>query len=225
MTIVSAPAAANAPLLASLAPRVTCRMSKSDKPIEDAQRDWSALGMERLLITPLARFRQGNSIRLEQGILFTTYATLRTDARDERVSRVQQIVDWLGSDFDGVLVFDESQSLANAARGKGEPAPARPLPAGGRLEGRHGHPRPGAQPSHELQDGLRVRRAKVMSLFQVELCGFTEGMVDRLKALGLISEITTWKLRLFVPTSEAGPTILAELMDRYPLVQIADRSA
>ncbi len=74
-------------------------ISKSDKLIEDAQRDWSALGMERLLVTPLARFRQGTLIRLEQGILFATYATLRTDAREERVSRVRQIVDWLGSDF------------------------------------------------------------------------------------------------------------------------------
>jgi predicted RNA methylase len=95
-------------------------ISKSDKLIEDAQRDWSALGMERLLVTPLARFRQGTPIRLEQGVLFTTYATLRTDAREERVSRVQQIVDWLGPDFDGVIVFDESHAMANAAGGKGE---------------------------------------------------------------------------------------------------------
>lgn len=35
-------------------------ISKSDKLIEDAQRDWSALGMERLLVTPLSRFPQGN---------------------------------------------------------------------------------------------------------------------------------------------------------------------
>ena len=76
-----------------------------------------------------------------------------------------------------------------------------------------------------MQDGLSLRRAKVMGLFRVELCGFTEGMVDRLKAMGLISEIITWKLRLFVPTSDAGPSILADLMDRYPLVRIADRSA
>jgi len=95
-------------------------ISKSDKLIEDAQRDWSALGMERLLVTPLARFRQGTPIRLEQGILFATYATLRTDAREERVSRVRQIVDWLGSDFDGVIVFDESHAMANAAGGRGE---------------------------------------------------------------------------------------------------------
>jgi predicted RNA methylase len=112
-------------------------VSKSDKLIEDAQRDWSALGMERLLLTPLARFRQGTPIRLEQGILFTTYATLRTDAREERVSRVRQIVDWLGSDFDGVIVFDESHAMANAASGKGErgeQAPSQQGRAGLRLQ-------------------------------------------------------------------------------------------
>jgi predicted RNA methylase len=112
-------------------------VSRSDKLIEDAQRDWSALGMERLLVTPLARFRQGTPIRLEQGILFATYATLRTDAREERVSRVQQIVDWLGSDFDGVIVFDESHAMANAAGGKGErgdQAPSQQGRAGLRLQ-------------------------------------------------------------------------------------------
>jgi hypothetical protein len=44
-------------------------VSKSDKLIEDAQRDWSALGQERLLVTPLARFAQGTAIRLAEGIL------------------------------------------------------------------------------------------------------------------------------------------------------------
>ena len=68
-------------------------ISKSDKLIEDAQRDWSALGMERLLITPLSRFPQGRPITLAEGILFTTYATLRSDGRGEKASRVRQIVD------------------------------------------------------------------------------------------------------------------------------------
>jgi predicted RNA methylase len=112
-------------------------ISKSDKLIDDAQRDWSALGQERLLVTPLARFRQGTSIRLEQGILFTTYATLRSDARDEKVSRVRQIVDWLGSDFGGVIVFDESHAMANAAGSKGkrgDQAPSQQGRAGLRLQ-------------------------------------------------------------------------------------------
>ena len=95
-------------------------VSKSDKLIEDAQRDWTALGQERLLITPLSRFRQGTAIRLEEGILFTTYATIRSQEREGKASRVQQIVDWLGADFDGVIIFDEGHAMANAAGSKGE---------------------------------------------------------------------------------------------------------
>ncbi len=56
----------------------------------------------------------------------------------------------------------------------------------------------------QLQDGLELRRVKIMGDFRVELSGFTDGMVDRLKAIGLISEIISWKLRLFVPTGADG---------------------
>jgi len=94
-------------------------ISKSDKLIEDAQRDWSALGQERLLIQPLSRFRQGTPIKLEQGILFTTYATIRSQEREGKASRVAQIVDWLGRDFDGVIIFDEAHLMGNAAASKG----------------------------------------------------------------------------------------------------------
>ena len=54
-------------------------VSKSDKLIEDAQRDWSALGQERLLVTPLSRFRQGTPIRLarRRPIYHLCHATLR----------------------------------------------------------------------------------------------------------------------------------------------------
>ena len=112
-------------------------ISKSDKLIDDAQRDWSALGQERLLIAPLSRFRPGSPIRLEQGILFTTYATLRSDGREEKLSRVHQIVEWLGCDFDGVIVFDESHAMQNAAGEKserGERAPSLQGRAGLRLQ-------------------------------------------------------------------------------------------
>jgi len=50
-------------------------------------------------------------------------------------------------------------------------------------------------------------------------------MVERLKAIGLMSEIIAWKLRLFIPTGESGPPILATLMERHPLVRVADRAA
>jgi len=94
-------------------------ISKSDKLIADAQRDWSALGQERLLVTPLSRFRQGTTIKLEEGILFTTYATIRSAEREGKASRVNQIVEWLGRDFDGVIIFDEAHAMANAASAKG----------------------------------------------------------------------------------------------------------
>lgn len=49
-------------------------ISKSDKLLEDAQRDWSALGQERLLVTPLSRFaqplpRNAVSIGCDYGVL------------------------------------------------------------------------------------------------------------------------------------------------------------
>ncbi|MFC0687654.1 strawberry notch family protein [Novosphingobium clariflavum] len=112
-------------------------ISVSDRLLEDAQRDWSALGQERLLVTPLSRFRQGTDIRLDEGVLFTTYATLRSQERGGKKSRVEQIVEWLGPDFDGVIVFDEAHAMANAAGGKGERgdvAPSQQGRAGLRLQ-------------------------------------------------------------------------------------------
>jgi predicted RNA methylase len=105
-------------------------ISKSDKLIEDTERDWTALGGERSAIVPLARFRQGAPIALDQGILFTTYATLRTQAKGEKASRVEQIIDWLGRSFDGVIIFDEAHAMANAAGDKGERGEKKPSQQG-----------------------------------------------------------------------------------------------
>ncbi|WP_192248019.1 strawberry notch family protein [Mesorhizobium caraganae] len=112
-------------------------ISKSDKLLEDAQRDWAALGQERLLVQPLSRYRQGTPIRLAEGILFTTYATLRSQEREGKKSRIAQIIDWVGKDFDGIIVFDEAHAMANAAGGKGERgdvAPSQQGKAGLRLQ-------------------------------------------------------------------------------------------
>jgi len=108
-------------------------LSKSDKLIEDARRDWTALGGARHQVVPLSAFRQGTPIRLDEGILFATYATLRTEERQEKASRVRQIVDWLGADFDGVVGFDEAHAMANAGGGSGERGEVAPS-----LQGRAG---------------------------------------------------------------------------------------
>jgi predicted RNA methylase len=112
-------------------------ISKSDKLIEDAERDWTAVGGYRSDIVPLSRFRQGAAIALDEGILFATYATLRTQAKGDKVSRVQQIIDWLSKEFDGIVVFDEAHAMANAAGDKserGEKKPSQQGQAGLRLQ-------------------------------------------------------------------------------------------
>jgi hypothetical protein len=76
-----------------------------------------------------------------------------------------------------------------------------------------------------LQDGLHLRRVRAMGEHRIELCDFTDGMVDRLKSFGLMSEIISWKLRLFVPIGTSGPNILAKVMGRHPLVGVDDRGA
>ena len=104
---------------------------------------------------PLSRFRQGAAIALEDGILFTTYATLRTQAKGDKKSRVEQIIDWLGrspgsgsgASFDGVIVFDEAHAMANAA---GDKDLART--GSGRERGEK-------KPSQQGQAGLRLQHA------------------------------------------------------------------
>src|SRR3546814_15559374 len=106
---------------------------------EDAVRDWTALGGAKSDIIALAHYRQGAAIQLGDAILFTTYATLRTQERQGKCSRVRPIVDWLGRDFDGVIVFDEAHAMANAGGDKsarGETAPSQQGRAGLRAEER-----------------------------------------------------------------------------------------
>ena len=70
-------------------------LSASDKLLEDARRDWAAIGGSEADIIPLGKFRQGADIPQEAGILFATYATLRSPARQGKRSRLEQIVRWL----------------------------------------------------------------------------------------------------------------------------------
>ena len=113
-------------------------LSQSDKLLEDARRDWSALGGREDDVIPLSKIRRGADIPQAEGILFTTYATLRSPARQGKPSRLDQMVDWLagGDDedsrhaFAGVIVFDEAHAMANAAGSKGSRGEVRPSQQG-----------------------------------------------------------------------------------------------
>ena len=120
-------------------------LSQSDKLLEDARRDWMSLGGRAEDVIPVGRFRQGDIIPYDEGILFATYATLRSPARMNKPSRLEQIVAWLAGSleekdrhaFDGLVIFDEAHAMANAGGSKGERgdvAPSQQGRAGLRLQ-------------------------------------------------------------------------------------------
>ena len=114
-------------------------LSQSDKLVEDASDATGArsAGREDDVI-PLGKFRQGAEIPRAEGILFATYATLRSPARQGKTSRLDQIVAWLAGSldeddrhaFDGAVIFDEAHAMANAAGSKGNRGEVKPSQQG-----------------------------------------------------------------------------------------------
>jgi len=103
-------------------------VSKSSNLIADAKRDMADTGLdpERIhLFNKVAKSgRGGITMPGGTGIVFSTYQTLSGDnsgfnADGELIeglkkSRIQQLVDWLGKDFDGVIAFDEAHQAGNS---------------------------------------------------------------------------------------------------------------
>ncbi len=96
--------------------------------INDAKRDFSGIGGDQNQLFFQGKTKAGNEILQENGILFTTYSTLRGGEKKQAndlgqkggKTRAQQIIDWLGKDFDGVIAFDEAHSMGNAIPIKGK---------------------------------------------------------------------------------------------------------
>ncbi|MEH2228291.1 MAG: strawberry notch family protein [Nostoc sp.] len=93
-------------------------VSKSSALIEDARRDWCALGGSEKDIIDLSNIKLGDPIPFTQGILFCTYSTLRSQKNGK--SRLKQIVDWAGADFEGAIAYDECHSMGNAMAQEGK---------------------------------------------------------------------------------------------------------
>lgn len=91
-------------------------ISKNEALLEDARRDWSALGGLPIDIQPLGQWKLGQQVTMGEGILFVTYPTLRSGRSD--ATRLDQILEWAGDGFDGMIVFDEAHAMANAAGGE-----------------------------------------------------------------------------------------------------------
>jgi predicted RNA methylase len=91
-------------------------ITESTALLEDARRDWSAVGGMELDIQPLSNWKPGQKITMGQGILFTTYATMRNSTSEG--SRLSQILDWAQNDFTGMIIFDEAHAMGGVQGGE-----------------------------------------------------------------------------------------------------------
>ena len=92
-------------------------VSKNESLLEDARRDWSAIGGMPADIQPLSNWKIDQDVPFRDGILFVTYPTLRSQRQD--ATRLKQLLDWAGDDFEGVIAFDESHEMGGVAGGEG----------------------------------------------------------------------------------------------------------
>ena len=102
--------------------------------IEDAKRDFSGVGGDPAKLFFQGKTKAGGEITQKEGILFTTYTTLtggeKKQANDQGrkagKTRAEQIIEWLGKDFDGVIAFDEAHGMGNAIPMKGKRGTKKP---------------------------------------------------------------------------------------------------
>jgi len=76
-----------------------------------------------------------------------------------------------------------------------------------------------------LAHSQKLQRVRAMHHWRIELTGFNDLGVERLKAMGLISEIVSWKLKLYVPTGAVGAEVLDRLFERFPIERLSTRKA
>ena len=100
-------------------------LTATPKLIKDAIRDWTDLGGMKEEIIPWGKVSVNGPIRANRGILFGTYGLLKF--AKEGKSRLKQLVDWLGPDYDGVIAFDEAHNMKSAlsikkSRGHSKPS-------------------------------------------------------------------------------------------------------
>ena len=105
-------------------------LSESADLLEDARRDWEAIGGDPNDIKPFNKINLGEDVPYQSGILFVTYATMRGE-KPGKANRLETLIAWLGNyslnnnlkplekekfehAFDGIIAFDECHAMANA---------------------------------------------------------------------------------------------------------------
>uniref|UniRef100_A0A4W3IIU9 Protein strawberry notch homolog 2 n=1 Tax=Callorhinchus milii TaxID=7868 RepID=A0A4W3IIU9_CALMI len=80
----------------------------------DTERDLRDINAADIPVHALNKIKYGDTTACE-GVLFATYSALigESQAGGQHRTRLQQILDWCGENFDGVIVFDECHKAKN----------------------------------------------------------------------------------------------------------------
>ncbi|XP_058512514.1 protein strawberry notch homolog 1 isoform X6 [Ochotona princeps] len=86
----------------------------------DAERDLRDIGAKNILVHSLNKFKYGkisskHNGSVKKGVIFATYSSLIGESQSggKYKTRLEQLLHWCGSDFDGVIVFDECHKAKN----------------------------------------------------------------------------------------------------------------
>jgi predicted RNA methylase len=91
-------------------------LSQNTPLLKDAERDVKGVGWDKGVLFDFGKIPLDAAVKQKEGIAFVGYGTLRSKRVKEgrQLSRLNQLVSWLGEDFDGVIVFDEAHNMGNA---------------------------------------------------------------------------------------------------------------
>ncbi|MDH5451990.1 MAG: strawberry notch family protein, partial [Paracoccaceae bacterium] len=157
--------------------------SKDEKLWNDAIRDWTGIGGAKGDLFKLSKARPASSISRSAGIMFGTYDTLSRESKGEAgaqgVSRIDQIVEWLGDDFDGVIAFDEAHKMGNSMA----------------IKGARGNKKPSARALAGIELQRRLPNARIV---YISATGATE-----IQNLGYAERLGLWGRGTAFPTKES----------------------
>lgn len=174
-------------------------LSQNKPLIKAAQDDVESIGWNPKLVFDIGKTKLGSNIEIKEGIAFVGYDTLKVKKTDQGTliekSRLQQLVDWFGPDYDGVIVFDESHNLGNALAVRG--------PMGTKM------------PSEKAIAGLELQRALPNARIEyVSATGATDVInLAYAERLGLWGEETSFaNVQDFVEKISAGGIAAMEMV-------------
>lgn len=87
----------------------------------DAERDLADISASHIKVHALNKLKyskisSSENGKIKKGVIFSTYSSLiseSTSAKGSCKSRLGQLLQWCGEDFDGVIIFDECHKAKN----------------------------------------------------------------------------------------------------------------